>query len=77
MPANPINIPETKLRNLYLKQKLTPKEIAEKFGHSRYGIFRWIKKYGIKTRTYSETNTKYPKFDFKGNLKEKAYLIAF
>lgn len=72
-----INIEKDMLDNLYHNEKMTQKQIANKFGYSRYGIQRWMKIYHIKSRNFSETNTKYPKFDFDGNLNYKAYLIGF
>lgn len=73
----PIVIPKTALFNLYHNKKLTHKQIAQNFGHSRYGIQRWMNIYGISSRSFSESHTKYPKHDFSGNLMEKAYLIGF
>lgn len=72
-----IKIKREILDNLYHNKKMTQKQIAHKFGYSRYGIQRWMKIYNIKSRSFSEANTKYPKFDFDGGLNEKAYLIGF
>lgn len=73
----PVSIPKEILLDLYHKQKLTHKQIAKKLGHSRYGIQRWMKIYDISSKTYYETHKVYPKYDFSGNLVEKAYLIGF
>lgn len=73
----PITIPKEVLMDLYHNKKFTQKQIAEKFDHSRFGIQRLMKIYGIRSRDDSETHTKYPKFDFSKNLVEKAYLIGF
>lgn len=73
-----INISKKTLVNFYYDKKLTQKQIAKYFGNqSDTGVRRLMKSHGIKTRTYSEANTKYPKFNFSGNLSEKAYLIGF
>ncbi len=73
-----INISKKALVDLYYSQRLTQKQIAKNFGNqSPEGIRRLMKIYNLKPRNYSETNTKYPKFDFSGDLKEKAYLIGF
>lgn len=72
-----IKIKKEVLINLYSTKKMTQEQIAQKFGFSRYGIQRWMKIYNIKSRSFSETNTKYPKFDFDGDFNEKAYLIGF
>lgn len=63
--------------NLYRNKNLTQKQIAEKFGHSRYGIQRWMKKYKIQSKPDSETHTKFPKQNYNGDLIEKAYVIGF
>lgn len=73
----PVRIAKEELNRLYHQEKLTQKQIAKKFGHAPYGIQRWMKIYGIKSRDYSEANTKYPKYNFSGNLIEKAYMIGF
>ena len=73
----PININKEVLFNLYQNKKLTQKQIAQKFGHSLFGIQSKMKQYGIKSRDISSAHTKYPKFDFNGKLEEKAYLIGF
>lgn len=66
------------LYDLYHNKKLTQKQIAQRFGNlSASGIQRLMKMYNLKSRSYSEYLTKYPKFDFSGNLEEKAYLIGF
>lgn len=74
---NPVSIAKNILSDLYVRKKLTQKQIAEIFGHSRFGIQRWMKIYKIKSRNYSESNTKYPKVNFGGQRPEKAYLIGF
>lgn len=73
----PVAISREDLFDLYHNKKLTQKQIAQKSGHTRYGIQRWMKIYNIESRGLSEVLTKYPKFDFSENLIEKAYLIGF
>lgn len=72
-----VSITKETLYDLYHNKKLTQKQIAQQFGHSRYGIQRWMKIYKIESRDISTTHTRYPKYDFGGNLIEKAYLIGF
>lgn len=73
-----IHINRETLVDLYLIKKLTQKQIAKNFGNqSDTGIRKLMKIYDIKARNYSEAITKYPKFNFSGNLKDKAYLIGF
>lgn len=73
----PVRISKAVLFYLYHKKKLTQRQIAEKFGHSRYGIQRWMKIYGILSKPDSETHTKFPKRNFNGDPIEKAYMIGF
>lgn len=73
----PITISREVLFDLYQNKKLTQKQIAERFGHSRYGMQRWMKIYGIISRSSSDANRIYPKFDFRNDLIEKSYLIGF
>lgn len=73
----PITVSKEVLFDLYHNKKYTHKEIAKTLGHSRYGIQRRMKIYGIKSRSLSLANMKYPKFDFSNDLIEKAYLIGF
>lgn len=73
----PVELPKELLLDLYYKRKLTQEQIAQQFCHSRFGIQRWMKIYGIKSKSASETHTKYRKKNFSGNLLEKAYIIGF
>lgn len=73
----PVGISKDVLFDLYHHRRLSQKQIAQMFGHSRYGIHRRMKICGIQSRSYSVANTKYPKYDFRGDLIEKAYLIGF
>lgn len=73
-----INITKEVLADLYYGNKLTQKQIAQKFGNqSATAIQGLMKKYDLKPRGYSEANTKYPKFNFDGSQLEQAYLIGF
>lgn len=73
-----LNISKKTLLHLYHKEKLTQEQIAKNFGQiSATGVQRLMKKYKISSRSYSEYLTKYPKYNFSGNLEEKAYLIGF
>lgn len=72
-----VSITKEILFNLYQKKKMTQKQIAQKYGHSRYGIQRWMKIYGVKSRSLSQAFTKYPKFNFTEDFIKKAYIIGF
>lgn len=73
----PVVIPAKILKNLYVDRKLSETIIAKRLGYSRHAIEIRMKLYGIKPRSYRESNTKYPKTDFSGNLIEKAYITGF
>ncbi|OGE31780.1 hypothetical protein A3C59_01665 [Candidatus Daviesbacteria bacterium RIFCSPHIGHO2_02_FULL_36_13] len=73
-----INISKETLIDLYYNKKLTQKQIAKNFGNkSTTGIHSLMKTYGLKSKSDSEFHTKYSKFDFSGNLEDKAYLLGF
>lgn len=65
------------LKKLYYKDKLTQEQIGGKLNRHPGSIQRLMKEYGLKTRTADKYHIKYQKYDFSGNLKEKAYLIGF
>lgn len=77
-----INIPKKELRNLYLKKKMSSFEIARKFKYSSGLIRNRLREYKIPIRSIQEAlplsnKSKYPRYNFSGNLEEKAYLIGF
>lgn len=65
------------LVQLYWKECLTPRQIGVKLNRHPETIRRLMRKYNIKRKSQSEITTRYPKFNFSGDLKEKAYLIGF
>lgn len=73
----PVIISKKELKNLYLRKKLSQGQIAKKKKCSICAIQKLIKKYDIRSRTLSEAQMKYLKYNFSGNLIEKAYLIGF
>lgn len=73
----PVIIPKEILKKLYLGKKLSQNQVARKMKCSRCTIEKLMKKYKIKPRTLSESQMKYPKYNFSGSLMEKAYLIGF
>lgn len=73
----PVVISKKILRNLYENRRLSQTKTAKKMKCSVCAIQKLMKKYHIKSRSYSEANTKYPKQNFSKNLLEKAYLIGF
>jgi len=77
-----INIPKKELKRLYLEKKISSTEIARKFKCSPRVIRNRLREYKIPVRSIQEalplSNVpKYPRHNFSGDLKEKAYLIGF
>lgn len=72
-----IKIPKKKLRFFYLKERLSPYEICRIYNCSFSTITNRLKEYGIPLKSKSEAQSKYLKYDFSGDLKEKAYLLGF
>lgn len=77
MERRKIQISEDELRNLYEKRKLSTLKIAKIYNCYHQTILRKMKEFGIKSRENTEANTLYPKYNFSGNLIEKAYLLGF
>lgn len=77
-----VEIPEDDLRELYLQQKVSTVQIAERYGSNPATVARQISAFGIPLRTLSEAKLVQFKIeeefkDFGGDLLEKAYLIGF
>ncbi|MBI4772478.1 MAG: LAGLIDADG family homing endonuclease [Chloroflexi bacterium] len=72
--AAPIN--RESLDHLYNDLGLDSYEIARRHGCSKTHILRLMEKYGLHRRP-PETELRYPRHDFSGDLVEKAYLIGF
>ena len=70
-------IKKSLLIQLYWKKNLTPKQIGTKLSKHPETIRRLMREYNIRRRLPSEIMTRYPKFNFSGDLKERAYLIGF
>ena len=70
-------IKKSVIAKLYYKDRLTQKQIGKKLNVHKETIRRLMKEYKLKTRKKSEISTRYPKFNFSGDLKEKAYLKGF
>lgn len=75
--TKPINISKEKFEYLYYKRNLSASQIAKIVHCSRSGIERKMKIFKIKTRNIDNRVCKYKKYDFSGNLTEKAYMIGF
>ena len=75
--ATKIHISKSKLKYYYLHEKLSTCEIAKIYNCDDFTILKKIHAYNIKVRTRSEAISKYPKYNFNGSLREKAYMIGF
>lgn len=72
-----VQISKQELEELYLKERLSLRQIARRSGCDHSTIKNKLEAYGLRKRTYGEANQIYPKRDFDGNLADKAYLIGF
>ncbi len=72
----PVRLTKETLEYFY-NNGLSLKKIAKVLHRSRGGVERKFRKFGLTSRENSNRACKYKKFDFSGNLKEKAYMIGF
>src|SRR4030042_2323456 len=72
-----IIVPKLRLADLYLKKRLSSREIAKFYNCAYSTIDTKIRKYGFQTRNISEAHIIYGRKDFDGSNAEKAYLIGF
>ncbi len=72
-----IIIPKKDLQELYWKQYLSPAKIAKIYSCDRVTVRTRMKELSIQKRSNSEARMRYRKFDFSGNIVEKAYMIGF
>jgi len=71
------NIPESELEKLYKKEKLLQRQIGKIYKCTQATISKKMKLHHIGVRTKSEISTKYSRYNFSGDLIEKAYMIGF
>ena len=76
-----LNIDEKILKNLYLNEKRGSYEIAKILNCSASLIRKRLKEFEIKSRSVQEakslTKPRYPRSNFSGDPKERAYLLGF
>lgn len=72
-----LNIPRSRLKNLYINQRLSSRKIAKLYQCAYSAIDNKIKKYDFSRRNLAESHVIYPRKNFNGNLANKAYLIGF
>ena len=72
-----IPIKKEKLEELYIQRGYSPKKIAKVFHCHSVTILNRLKEFKIQIRSNSESRMRYKKYNFSGNLKEKAYILGF
>lgn len=70
-------IPARELENLYFGRGLSTREIAKHFGCSQTRILGRMDECQVKPRSYAESQIRYSRKSFSGNLVEKSYLVGF
>lgn len=75
--ATKIFISKSKLKYYYIHKKLSTHKIAKIYNCDDFTIFKKLRAYEVKIRTKSEAISKYKKYNFNNNIKEKAYMIGF
>lgn len=76
-PWNAVDLPKEKLEKLYTTERLSTWQIEKQYGHPRGTVHRKLCEYNIKRRTSAEAHRIYPRKDFDGSGRDKAYLIGF
>lgn len=77
MGRKKIIVDKKTLEDLYWKKHSSPAKIAKRYYCSAMTIRTRIQELAIPKRSSSGARMRYKKFDFSGNLVEKAYLIGF
>lgn len=77
MPRAKIQIPRDILQRLYWEEYKSPPKIAKLFNCDPITVRTRMRELGILFRSSSGARMRYRKFDFSGDLIEKAYLIGF
>lgn len=76
-PLKRVEITKSALEELYIYKKYPFSKIAKIYKCNTVCILNKMRKFGIISRSISEANTRYPKNNFSGDLREKAYMIGF
>ena len=66
---------EDELRALYIEKKFSTRKIANTCNCSRSTVHRKLKAYGIKRRGLTESEIRYPRTEFSGDLKESKIYV--
>jgi len=70
-------ISKSKLRDLYIKQRLSSRKIAKIYGCAYSTIDYKIRAYGFPVKTLAAAHITTPRKNFDGNKTDRAYLIGF
>ncbi len=76
-PKRRDDLTKNKLEDLYIRERLSTREIAEKLDTGRSTVYRKLKEHDIQTRDIAESHIKYERKSFSGNSIEKNYLLGF
>lgn len=77
MATRRINIPVSRLKDLYKRQRFSAIKIAQLYNCHHSTVLERMDECHIKRRDPVEANTLFKKKNFSNDLKEKAYLIGF
>ncbi len=77
MGREKIELPKKKLYTLYHVQNKSPSVIGKLFGCSFTTVINRLREHGVPLKSPSFARMRYKKYDFSGDLTEKAYLIGF
>lgn len=72
-----MDIPKDILTRLYWRKQLSTLEIAELFNCNKETIRKRLMEFDIVRKSASIARMRYKKYNFSGDLIEKAYLIGF
>ncbi|MDP2926581.1 MAG: hypothetical protein Q8N65_00340 [bacterium] len=76
-PRKVVKISRRELEHLYFKRCLSLSAIGKLYKCDPVAIFKKMRSLGFSLRKSWETGRKYPRYNFSGNLTEKAYLLGF
>jgi len=76
LPGRKVTATREELQNMYWDQRMSMKQIAEKYGVIPGAVRYWMMKYDIPRRNRYEATIKYPRKPFSGDEYERAYLLG-
>lgn len=72
-----VQLSSKKVKDLYLKKRLSTQRIANICGCSQVTIINRLREWGVERRSKTQMGVRYVKRPFDGSFMEKAYLIGF